>query len=577
MQTRRGSAALFRIGVWVFFAVFGVALIAEAAFPKPLSGPVARGMVAADHAEASRAGAKLLAEGGNAVDAAVATALALGVVDPVSSGLGGGGFLLYWDAKNHAAYALDFRETAPAAARPDMFVTAGKVVPMRSRIGGLAVAVPGEPAGLAAIEARFGKLGLKAAARPAIALARDGFFVTPYLARAATRVLAQVAVPPHDPLRNLLTSRGGLLAAGQKLARPELARTLSRLAARGPDSFYKGETARAIVGAVRARGGILTEADLAGYRPIWRDALHGRFRGRDLYTVPPPAGGLTTVETLQILDARPPLGPLGAGSSAADHEIAEALKNAFADRARSLGDPAFVKVPTAHLADPAYARQLAGRISDDKVEKITDYGDKALAGPPDAAHDHGTSHLCVADGAGDVVALTTTINLYFGALVQGGDSGVLLNDEMDDFAAQPGAPNQFGLIGGFANSVQAGKRPLSSMSPLVVVKDGRAVMCAGASGGPTIVSGTVQAVVNVIDFGMDAEAAVSSPRIHDQWIPDALYVEDEIPRDVRDNLKKRGQKVVPAEEQSAVQVIVLDPDHLEAASDPRKGGEPAAP
>ncbi len=331
---------------------------------------------------------------------------------------------------------------------------------------------------------------------------------------------------------------------------------------------------------MRKKGGLLTEDDLARYRPAWRDPLEGRYRSYLIYGVPPPAGGATAIEALQILDARKPLGPLGAGSSAADHAIAEALKHAFADRARALGDPAFVDVPTKKLIDPAYARELAARIADDKVQKPEAYGGQTLSGAPaDVPHDHGTSHLCVADGEGNVVALTTTINLGFGAAFYGGSTGVLLNDEMDDFSAQPGVPNAYGLIGGFANAVAPGKRPLSSMTPLVLVKDGAPAMCVGGSGGPLIVSETVQTIVNVVDFGLDAEAAVSQPRIHAQWVPDVLLVEAEIPVDVVEGLKRRGQKIVPPPPfaGSAAQTIVWRGDCLEAASDPRKGGAPAAP
>jgi gamma-glutamyltranspeptidase/glutathione hydrolase len=337
--------------------------------------------------------------------------------------------------------------------------------------------------------------------------------------------------------------------------------------------------ARAIVDSVKKAGGILTEEDLASYKPLWREPLVGTFRGHTLYGVPPPAGGATAIETLQILDQRPPI-VRGAGSSALYHQVAEALKHAFADRARSLGDPAFADVPTARLVDPAYARELGARFSDEGTLKPQAYGGKAMVpAPADAPHDHGTSHLCVVDGEGNVVGLTTTINLAFGSKIVAGDTGVILNDEMDDFSAQPGVPNAFGLIGAFANAVAPGKRPLSSMTPMVVVKDGQPVVCVGGSGGPFIVSETVQAVVAAIDHGLDAEAAVSQPRIHAQWMPDILFVEPEVPLDVVAGLERRGQKVqvTGGGASGASQIIIVRPDSLEAASDPRKGGAPAAP
>jgi gamma-glutamyltranspeptidase/glutathione hydrolase len=574
MQTNRSLALVF--------ALLQVAP-AWAASPRPLRAPLGRGIVACDNAEASHAGAELLARGGNAVDAAVAAALALGVASPAGSGLGGGGFLVTYSAKERVARVLDFRETAPAAATRDMFIVEGKAVPERSRRGGLAVAVPGEPAGLAAVEARYGRLGLAAAAAPALRLARDGFVVSFYIAEAARRLAAAGAPTPSasdDALLALLAPSGKPVVEGERLRRPELARTLERFAQEGADGFYKGPVARAIVDAVRARGGILTDEDLARYRPLWREPLVGRFRGYTVYAAPPPAGGATALEALQILDARPPLTPLGAGSSAADHVIAEALKHAFADRARSLGDPAFADVPTVHLVDPAYARELAARIANGAVQRPEAYGDARLSPAPAAApRDHGTSHLSVIDGEGNVVALTTTINLSFGARFVAGSTGVILNDEMDDFSAQPGVPNYFGLVGALANAIAPGKRPLSSMTPLVLVKDGRAALSVGGSGGPLIISETVQAIVNVVDFGMDAQAAISAPRIHAQWIPNVVIAEPEVPTDVVEGLRRRGQKVSPPEAPggSGAQMVRVNGELLEAASDPRKGGAPAAP
>ena len=559
----------------LFVALF--ATFAWAAYPAPLKVPRSRGVVASDNIEASRAGAEILAKGGNAVDAAVATALALGVASPASSGLGGGGFLVFYRAKDQKVEALDFRETAPAAATRDMFLSDGKFVPNLSRVGGLAVAIPGEPAGLAALVAKYGKLKLADDARPAIRLALEGVPTSPYVAKAIGLWMNRNHPVPGDSILSLIApgASGQPLAAGTRLQRRELAATLEKFGAHGADAFYRGEVAREIVAAVKAKGGILTEADLAGYRPRWSAPLEGHFRGHTVFTVPPPSGGLTLLEVLQILDARPSLASFGPGSSGHYHALAEAFKHAFADRARSLGDPAFVDVPAAHLTDPGYAKELASRIHDDKVAAPATYGDKHLAdAPASAAHDHGTSHLCVIDGEGNAVALTSTINLLFGSGVIGGKSGVLLNDEMDDFSAQPGVPNTFGLIGGYANAIAPGKRPLSSMSPTIVVKDGQAVMCVGASGGPTIVTSSAQAIVNVLDHGLDANSAISSPRIHTQWMPDEVYADAEVPADVVENLRKRGQKVLPPKEIGAAQIIVVKGEWLEAASDPRKGGAP---
>jgi len=565
----------------------GLAGRARSAAPEPFWAPRDRGIAATANGDASRAAAEILRKGGNAVDGAVAAALALGVVQPESSGLGGGGFAVIWSAKDRKARVLDFRETAPAKASRDMFVVDGKADPKLSRWGGLAVAVPGEAAGLGTLEEKLGKLGLAATAQPAIRLARGGFAVSHHqfcaidVQRAGCVPPVQyVPAPPlieKDPLRPLLMGRGDAeLDERALIKRPELARTLEALGRRGPAAFYSGPVARSIVASVQARGGLLTVEDLAQYKPVWREPLVGHFRGHEVWTAPAPAGGLTALETLQILDARPPLGPLGRGSSATYHVIAEALKHAFADRARSLGDPAFVKVLEEKLTSVEYARTLAARIGD-KTLPPAQYGDKDLAGPADAPHDHGTSHLCVADGEGNVVALTTTVNLLFGSRIVDPLSGVVLNDEMDDFSAQPGAPNAFGLIGAFANAVAPGKRPLSSMTPTIVTKDGVPLLCVGAAGGPTIVSSTVQTIVGVVDFGLDVSAAVSAPRIHAQWMPNAVVVEPDIPRDVIEALEKRGHKVVPAASLATVQAVGLSPKRLTAACDPRYGGVPAAP
>jgi gamma-glutamyltranspeptidase/glutathione hydrolase len=574
-------------GGWTLAVTLGLAATANSAAPAPLWASRNRGIAATANVEASRAAAEILRKGGNAVDGAVAAALALGVTQPESSGLGGGGFAVVWNAKDKKARVLDFRETAPAGASRDMFVVDGKADPARSRWGGLSVGVPAEAGGLVELEGKYGKLGLTAVAQPAIRLARDGFSVTrhQYCAidvKGTGCVPQNQYVPPppfvdHDPLRALTMHGEATLDEHALLKRPELARTLAALGKRGAAAFYSGAIAQSIVKTVQARGGNLTVEDLTGYRPLWREALVGSFRGHQVWTAPAPAGGLTLLEVLQILDARPPLTPLGRGSSAVDHVLAEALKHAFADRARSLGDPAYVKVLEDKLGSAAYARTLAARISDDKVLKPADYGDKELAPPADPPHDHGTSHLCVADGEGNVVALTTTVNLLFGSRIVDPLSGVVINDTMDDFSAQPGAPNAFGLIGAFANAVAPGKRPLSSMAPTIVTKDGEPILCVGAAGGPTIVSATVQTIVNVIDFGLDVSAAINAPRMHTQWMPHAVAVEPDVPRDVVQALEKRGHKVVPVPTLATVQAVGLGPARLTAASDPRYGGAPAAP
>jgi gamma-glutamyltranspeptidase/glutathione hydrolase len=550
---------------------------AEAAWPAPLSVPEGQsGMVAADVAEASAAGAEVLGQGGNAIDAAVATALALGVVGPSGSGLGGGGFALIYLAKERRVRVLDFREVAPRAATRDMFWVDGKIDPERSRHGGLAVAVPGEPAGLAELELRYGRLGLRRVAAPAVRLARFGFPASFALATGAKG--SGTKLPSGNSLRTWLLPQGVPLEQGAWVRRPALAATIERFGREGRRDFYDGSTARAIIAAVNGAGGRFSREDLSEYEAIWRDPLVGHYRGHTFYAVPPPAGGLTALEALQILDALPPFAPDEMGASSTFHFVAEALKHAFADRARLLGDPAFFKVPIAELSSPAYARARAAKLSPNHVLPLTSYGRPGSGDAAEVAHDQGTSHLCAVDREGNVVALTTTVNLPFGAWLEAGSTGVLLNDEMDDFSAAPGRPNAFGLVGSDANAIAPGKRPQSSMTPLIVMQGDEPLLCVGGSGGPTIVASTVQTVVQAVDFHADAEQAVAAPRIYAQWLPEELFVEQEIPKDVIESLHRRGHKIaMHPKTPIAAQAIVLHGHRLEAASDPRKGGAPAAP
>lgn len=573
---------------------------AQAAYRDPARGN--RGVVAADHELASRAGSEILQRGGNAVDAAIATALALGVVQPAGSGLGGGGFLLSRRADG-TVRVLDFRETAPAAAQANMFVDAktGQVVPERSRRGGLAVGVPGEAAGFAMALRELGTLPADQVIAPALRLAKEGFPVGRHLARSAAAVLPQLRT--GHPLRAVLAPGGAALALGEQWRRPELAETLTILGRDGFASFYRldpGGIGDEILRATTAERGVLTADDLRNYRPQWRQPLQGRYHGWQIVTAPPPAGGITALMALQILDARPPLAS-GPGSSATLHEIIESFKHSFADRARYHGDPAFDKLPP-ELGTAAYAAGRAATIQAEAVLPATQYGRPQGSTPAQAPRDHGTTHLCVIDKDGNAAALTTTVNLGFGAHLVAGRTGVLLNNQMDDFAAASNRPNAFGLVGTGANSVAPGKRPASSMSPLLAIAPDGSVLCVGGSGGPTIVTGVVQTVVNVIDFRMTVEAAVASPRVHAQYIPDSVLVEPEVAADVRAGLQRRGHRIVvtPAALETAVQaafyrpprakvdpgattsIAVADdrpaePTGFSAASDPRKGGVPALP
>ena len=527
------------------------------------------GMVAAEHQLASQAGVRILEQGGNAVDAAVATSLAVCVTNPTSCGIGGGGFMLIFDQATHRVTALDYRETAPAAATRDMFVRDGKAVAELSLHGGLAVATPGEIAGLFAALRRYGSRPFAEVAAPAIALAREGFAIEQHLADSIAR--SADLIRAHPGMAALFFRPDGApLGIGDTLRQPQLAATLEAIAAHGPRAFYDGPTATAIADAVRAAGGVLTRRDLAGYRPQWRQPVSAPFDGDTFFGMPPPSsGGGVMIEALNIMRADD-LRALEHNSATYLHLLAEALQFAFADRADFYGDPDVVRVPMATLTSTSRARDQRARISAPTTFSPRWYGTRA------AADDHGTSHLSVVDGRGNAVACTTSINTAFGSMVVAGDTGIILNDTMDDFSAQPGAPNVFHLVGAEANAVAPGKRPLSSMSPTIVTRGGQVAAVAGGSGGPLIITGTLQTLLNALVFGQDATQAVSAPRLHHQWTPPVLMVESGIDGGTRGALARLGHRVIDAPGAASVQLVLRAPDGaLDGASDPRKGGKAA--
>jgi gamma-glutamyltranspeptidase/glutathione hydrolase len=537
---------------------------------------VAHAAVASDHPLASAAGVAALKAGGNAVDAACATALALGVVHPDSSGIGGGGFALIYLPNEKKIAALDFRERAPAAITPALYIKNGKVDPELSKHGGLAVAVPGEVRGLSEMVRRWGKLPFARCVDGAQKLAAKGFPVSWRLAQSLAAIDRKA--PGADPrFTELFATK--TRAAGELWRRPELAATLGKLRAGGADAFYKGALANEIVKAVRAAGGVMDAADLAGYTATDRPPLSTDYRGLRVYSMPPSSsGGVALIETLGILAAHYPteadLQRDGRESSAYLHVLAEAFKHAFADRARFLGDTDFVSVDLAHLTSPAYQAELARRIKPDAVLPRDAYG--TLGSPPAPRRDGGTTHLSVIDADGNAVALTSTVNLGFGAHLVAGKTGILLNDQMDDFSLEPGVPNAFGLIGNEQNAVAPKKRPLSSMTPTIAVDGkGQVRVVVGAAGGPTIISATAQAFLNVVDWKLDAQAALAAPRIHDQWFPDVLAIESDIPRDVVDGLTRRGHKVKEFPHIGTVNLLVRTDQGIEAGAEPRSPSSPA--
>lgn len=555
------------------------------ALPRPSGAaflPSAEGRshaVATDHADATRAALDVIAAGGNAADGAVAAALALGVVNPSASGIGGGGFALVYSARDKKVTVLDFRETAPATYSADVLFPPkkpGEAPKSRWQWTGPrggAVGVPGEPAGLELLSRRFGKKTLAEAAAPAVALANGGFYLGKHTAEVVAMFKDRIQTMPT--LGAAFLPGGSPAAYATRVRRPELAATLARYGAQGKKSIYEGETAAKIAAAAKAAGGTLTEADLKSYQVREPAPLVRTVDGRTIYTMPAPsAGGLMLLETLSMFGASPSssLVPLGFGSSAYLHMVAEAMRGAFADRARVAGDPYLdpgVDKAYQALLEPA---QLAARKA--RIELT-----KTHAPPEFKTREQGTSHLVVTDPEGNVVSLTTTVNGPFGAGVVAGDTGVLLNNELDDFSA-PDDVKPYGVAGGGPNRPRPLARPVSSMTPTIVIENGAPILALGGSGGTRIATGTTQAALARLLFDLDPTACVSHARVHVQG-PD-LLVDPQIPVDVRLGLVARGENV--KEEQflgSAIQMVAFRrasgaPMRVLAAADPRKAGFAAA-
>jgi gamma-glutamyltranspeptidase/glutathione hydrolase len=553
-----GRRAL-RVALALTFLAAGAA---HAASPEPASG--SRGMVVTPHPAATRAGVEVLASGGNAIDAAIAAAFAIAVCQPQSTGIGGGAFLLIRLADGRA-FAIDARETAPAAAHPALYTQPG-VAPDASRFGGLATATPGLVAGFALALEQYGTRSLRASLAPAIELAEHGATLGPHSLR-ILEFMRATPLPARFPETARIQLPPAPIPPGAKLRQPELAATLRLVARRGPRAFYEGALAQKIAAAAQASGGVLTAADLAAYRPLEREPLRGSYRGLELIAFPPPSsGGVTLIETLNVLSGYD-LAASGAGSSLSIHRVTEALKLTFADRAQHLGDPAFEEVPAKQLLDPGYAERLRARIRDDRAG--------AVPGSAFAVDDAGTAHLSVVDAAGNAVAITQTINGPYGAWVTVPGTGILLNNEMDDFVTSPEQANQWGLPGlaSAANRVEAGKRPLSSMAPLIAVADGKVRFVAGSNGGPRIITSVLLAFLNAVDWGMDAQEAVSAPRFHHQWRPDLLELESDVPADVVEALRARGHAIKVTDEiMTGVEAIAIDPatGRMTGGADPRR-------
>ena len=517
---------------------------------RPTHAPHA--MVASVHELASRAGVEMLRTGGNAVDAAVATGFALAVVHPQAGNLGGGGFLLLRNATGETHF-IDFREKAPAAATENMYLDAqGNVIPESSKdsslIGYKSIGVPGSVAGLVYAEKKYGKLSIEKVMAPAIKLARDGF----PLAYEDTQDLKKDEYLAQFPeSKRIFLRDGNYYQPGELFKQPELARTLERIA-KDPDDFYHGAVARELAAAIHRGGGLITAADLAAYEVKEREPIRGSYRGYEIISAPPPSsGGVALVEILNILEGFD-LAKLGNRSAQTLHLGAEAFRRAFYDRSDFMGDPDFAKVPVAQLIDKKYAAAWRDSIDPNhasvskdlkrpsifnELERVAQSRLTAIREPEN------TNHYSVVDAEGNAVAVTTTLNDSFGSRVTAEGLGFLLNDEMDDFAAKQGVPNAYGLIQGPANAIGPGKRPLSAMTPTIVLKDGKLFLVLGSPGGPTIITTVANVLIGVVDFSLDIAEAVNAPRFHHQWLPDQILVEDRLSPDTMNGLRSKGHKL----------------------------------
>ena len=523
-----------------------------------------RGMVVSEQELASQAGLAMLKAGGNAVDAAVAVGFALAVVLPNAGNLGGGGFMMVHTAQDGKDIALDFREMAPGRASRDMYLDAqGKVVDGRSLFTHLAVGVPGSVAGLTHAQQRWGKLTLAQVMAPAIRLAERGYPVSQTLAETLEKTAKTMGQWPAT--QAIFWRDGQPLKAGDWLVQKDLAQSLRLIADQGADVFYRGVIGQKIAAEMARHGGLITMQDLARYHVVERAPIVGEYRGYRVVTMPPPSsGGIHLVQILNMMEGWP-IGEWGAGSAQTIQHMAEAMKLAYADRSEYLGDTDFIKVPVSGLISKAYARSLAATIDAKRARPSSDI----KPGKPQPYESDQTTHFSVADSAGNAVAVTYTLNTNFGSGIVADGTGILLNNEMDDFSAKPGVANVYGLIGGEANAIAPGKRPLSSMTPTLVMKDGRPWLVTGSPGGARIITTVLETVVDAIDFRMNPAEAAATPRFHHQWWPDQLRVEKGLSPDTLALLRSYGQHVAVMPTMGRTQTIQIRGGEMYGAADPR--------
>lgn len=562
--------AYLRLSLVFLLALVQIPIVEVLAQDQSAYSTSKKNMVASVNPLATQAGLDVLADGGNAVDAAIATAFMLGVVDTYNSGIGGGCFILIRTAEGEII-AIDGREMAPAAADRDMYLREGKPDPLLSQIGPLAVGVPGALKAYHEAASEFGKLEFSRLMEPAIATAENGFSISnTYAGRLKS---AHQWLTKFPGSKQALTHDGEALSAGQKLVQPDLANTYRSISEQGIEYFYQGEFAKQVGNWMKENGGIITEADFANYITQRREPILTTYRDLEIIGFPPPSsGGVHVAQILNIVEHFEIAKLHQDNPGSAKHVVAEAMKLAFADRAHWLGDPDFAKVPRG-LIDKTYAKELAARINLSKSTTIEKHGMPPLHDSDFFKQKH-TTHVAAADSQGNWVAITTTLNTSFGSKVIVPGTGVMLNNQMDDFSAAPGTPNSYGLIGTEANSIQPGKRPLSSMSPTIILQDGQPVMTIGAAGGPRIITQAVLGIIRTFDLEMDLPTALSNPRFHHQWAPDRLSMENGTPAEQVEYLRGLGHDVQLSGNAGTCQAIYFDRQAklFHGMSDPRVEG-----
>ncbi|WP_425601967.1 gamma-glutamyltransferase [Shewanella insulae] len=530
------------------------------------------GMVATQEAVATQVGVDILKQGGNAVDAAVAVGFALAVTLPRAGNIGGGGFMLVHLAEDNKTVAIDYREVAPKRAHKDIFLNEqGDAVAKLSREHGLAVGVPGTVMGMELALKKYGTMSMAQVIEPAIKLAEQGISVTPDLASSLAGLKRRISQWPSSKAI-FYRPDGSNFEIGDTLSQKALAHSLKLIKKQGSKGFYEGETAEKIVASVTQAGGIMTLDDLKEYRVVERQPVEGEYRGYKVVSMPPPSsGGIHIIEMLNMLEPYP-IAKLGHNTADTLHLMAEVMKRAYADRSEYLGDPDYVQVPVKTLISKDYAQSRAKGIAINRVTPSSEISPGKITGYESPQ----TTHYSVVDKWGNAVANTYTLNFSYGSGLVAEGTGILLNNEMDDFSAKPGVPNGYGLIGGDANAVEGGKRPLSSMSPTIVMKDGKPFIVTGSPGGSRIINTTLQIIMNVIDHGLNIAEASYSSRVHHQWLPDELRVEKSLNRDTISLLEARGHKVSVKDAMGSTQSIMVTDEGIFGASDPRRAGSAAA-